>query len=912
MNRISIRSGGAVLLISFGITLQLLVFRERALAQAGPSTPSMTTGAPVTTPAGEPSGANTRPEHVTVEGQAASATGGLGQALRLKKDADNLIEVQPQSEIRKLPDVNVAEALQRVSGISLETDTGEGRFINIRGLDSDLNGVSFDGVRLMPSNIGSPFGGARAIALDAIPAGFVGGLEVVKTQRPDMDAEALGGSINVVPREPKPDGTPSLDLNAGGGYEPLRDTPVVQGGLTFAGSFGLGAGGSPFAAASSDPQGGFFSSDKPFGIVGTATFYNDQRGVNDVEGAYSDNQANGVPDKVLSQLNPRYYQYWRRRYSEGGSFQYDPNPNNHFYFRLSEAGYNEHVNRHGLVLNGLDSGSGLGGDGFTDPNGSGFIADDATAQQTLRDETETIQNNVIEWGGRNHLADGIEIDYRGSWSEGSYNKPYDHNSTFADPNSFVLAYNNISDPFKPEIRTLDGTNLADPANYALSTFQNSSELAIDKEWTGSGNISIPVPLFGGSGLARFGASARLRDKSVTETFQNYAPTADAAPASLAGYVFGPAQVYYSGRYDIGPMINGGVRTLVGTPFLTQTDPAADAILGQQAFQTDTENVYAGYGEYKWSLGRFGLLAGIRLEATDASYGANSSQTDATGNVTIIPSLARRNYVDYFPSLQGRYAFTPNLIGRLSYSTAIARPGFNQITSASQIDIGNNLVVEGNPNLAPTTSDNFDVSLAQYLPHAGLVSVGAFDKEFHNYILPNQVQTTYPGITGITSVQSFSNSPSARATGVELQYIQRFTFLAAPFDGLGLDTNYTYVSSEAQIRPGETGSLPSTSNNNFNVALTYEKGPLQLRFATSYVARNLYAIGASRASDIFASPRFRVDMGTSYVVNRYATFYFDAKNLTDTPLQFTEGSTNSRPIQREYYDVTYLAGLRSSF
>lgn len=120
------------------------------------------------------------------------------------------------------------------------SDTAEGRFVNIRGLDSDLNGVSFDGVRLMPSNVGSPFGGGRAIALDAIPAGFVGGLEVVKTQRPDQDAEALGGSINVIPREPRPDGQPSLDLNIGGGYEPLRDTPVVQGGLTFSGTFGRG------------------------------------------------------------------------------------------------------------------------------------------------------------------------------------------------------------------------------------------------------------------------------------------------------------------------------------------------------------------------------------------------------------------------------------------------------------------------------------------------------------------------------------------------------------------------------------------------------------------------------------------------------------------------------------------------
>ena len=847
--------------------------------------------------------AGTGTEYLTVKGQAANASGSLGQALQLKRDSANLVEVQPQSEIRKLPDVSVAEALQRVSGISEETDSGEGRFINIRGLDADLNGVSFDGVRLLPSNIGSPFGGGRAVALDAIPAGFVGGLEVFKSQLPDQDAEALGGSIDVIPREPSADGAPHVELDAGSGYEPLRQTAVVRGGITVSDRFGFGAGGNPLV---SSPL-----ADKPFGVLGTATFYNDQRGVDDLEETYSDNQSAGVPDKVLGQLNPRRYQYWRRRFSRGGSFQYDPDTDNHFYFRYSLAGYTEQVERHQLILNGLDGGFGPGGADFTNPAAPGFISSAATAQQGLRDEQETIQNNVIEWGGNDRFADGITIDYRGAYSEGSYHKPYDFNSTFTDPNSFPLAYDNISNPFEISYHTLDGTNLALPANYALSGIQNSAEDARDREWSGEANMSVALALLSHPGTLRFGGSARLRNKTVTESFENYSTVSNAAPIPLASYVFGDPQTFYNGLYSIGPMINGGVRGLIGSNRLTR-NVAADSILGQQAFQSDTENVYAGYGQYRWSLGKLSLLGGVRLEVTDANYGANSTATDSAGNVTIAPTSAGRNYVDYFPSLQARYAFTPNLIGRFVYSTAIARPGFNQITSATQVDFGTGTVTRGNPNLPATTSDNFDVSLAQYLPHAGLISVGAFDKEFHNYVLPSQVQGTYPGIVGIAAIQSFSSTPSSRATGVELQYIQRFALLPAPFDGLGVDTNYTYVSSEAQIRPGETEQLPSTSNNNFNVALTYEKGPVEFRFATAYVSRNLYAFGSSRATDIFASPRFRVDMGSSYAINRQVSVYFDAKNLTDTPLQFTEGPTNSRPIQREFYDVTYLAGWRANF
>jgi outer membrane receptor for ferrienterochelin and colicin len=129
-----------------------------------------------------------------------SATTTRAAAIEEKKQAPNIIEVQPLSEIIKLPDVNTAEALQRIPGISLETDSGEGRFINIRGLDSNLNAATYAGVRLPASNAASPFGGNRAVAFDTFPTGIVGGVEVTKTLRPDMDAEGLGGSINLVPR----------------------------------------------------------------------------------------------------------------------------------------------------------------------------------------------------------------------------------------------------------------------------------------------------------------------------------------------------------------------------------------------------------------------------------------------------------------------------------------------------------------------------------------------------------------------------------------------------------------------------------------------------------------------------------------------------------------------------------------
>src|ERR1700722_10569214 len=193
------------------------------------------------------------------------------QALKMKAAAPNVIEVQPVQEIRKLPDITVAEALQRMPGISMESDSGEGRFINIRGMDADLNGTTFDGVTLTASNQATPQGGARAVAFDAFPTGIVGSVEIVKSLTPDMDAEGLGGSINMLPRGQTESGNTFLDVGIGAGYEPLRDRPFWQdditAGTTFDGDGNIGNSG-------------------PFGVVGSYAFEEGHRGVNDIEESY--------------------------------------------------------------------------------------------------------------------------------------------------------------------------------------------------------------------------------------------------------------------------------------------------------------------------------------------------------------------------------------------------------------------------------------------------------------------------------------------------------------------------------------------------------------------------------------------------------------------------------------------------
>ncbi|MFX8301087.1 TonB-dependent receptor, partial [Acinetobacter baumannii] len=113
---------------------------------------------------------------------------------------------------------------------------------------------------------------------------------------------------------------------------------------------------------------------------------------------------------------------------------------------------------------------------------------------------------------------------------------------------------------------------------------------------------------------------------------------------------------------------------------------------------------------------------------------------------------------------------------------------------------NQAVSVGNPNLKPITGNNFDATVEWYLPHSGILSVGFFDKEFDNYILQRITRDpNYPGISGITTISTYSNVNHSYARGIEAGYSQKFAGLPRPFDGLGVTSNITYVDSRVQIR-----------------------------------------------------------------------------------------------------------------
>ena len=162
------------------------------------------------------------------------------------------------------------------------------------------------------------------------------------------------------------------------------------------------------------------------------------------------------------------------------------------------------------------------------------------------------------------------------------------------------------------------------------------------------------------------------------------------------------------------------------------------------------------------------------------------------------------------------------------------------------------------------------------------------------------------------MQSYSNGP-AHAEGFEAQYQQQLTFLPAPFNGFGYSGNITLVDSRAEIHPGIYGLLPSTSKRRGTPQFSTSARPSKSG-SPPITSDRIYSLSAAclgNATDDYSSARLTMDLGSSYTIVRQVKVYFDAKNLLNTPLEFTEGTSQNRPIQREFYDITLLAGVRVS-
>lgn len=830
-------------------------------------------------------------------------------------DAPNLINVQSADTISKYPDFNAAEALSRIPGISLSSDTGEGRFAVIRGIDPNLDGATYGGVVLLNTNPGGTYqgGGGRAVEFDTLPTGAIDGIVVTKTGLPDHEAEGLGGQIDLTPRSAAGITKPFFEGTIGEGYEPLHDH---SGPFNVEGAVGarFGFDGTKLIVeGSGQPEpvrAGFFSNPTPFSFVLDASRREDRRAVDDLEESYIGGSA---PRNAVSQYDLRYYDYHRRRFGEGLEFDFQPNDHHSWYVRADIAGYNEAVHKNFLLFRNMDTAVADGGTYNPDTGALPVPASDSSAflttttpTITLTDEQEAHRNQVYVVGGKDDFGP-VSLDYHAAYSRATYRVNYNIGAQFAGPALTPLIYDNRTSITYPSFSLPNGINLDDPSIYSLSRLSNNQNYDSDEERTYAVNLLFPLHLINDNDRVKIGGQARIRDKVAVEYDESY----DNLPDQTLAGISGPANTYYDNHYTNGPYIDRyAVRNLIATL------PNSGPVFNQGSFFNAFENIYAGYIQYTTEIGPLGILAGVRVEDTNAKYGGYVGTTNPDGSSNEVFQTRSEDYIDAFPTVQLRYTFMPRLIGRATFSTGISRPGFNQNTTATTVDQTQSPVTisQGNPNLKPTYGYNYDADLEYYLPNSGIVQFGIFDKEFDNYI----AQRITNGVSGnplaggqLANLTTYENIPSAYARGIESDYHQKFTFLIHPLDGFGLDANLTLVDSRIQEYPGEYSFLPGTSATTWNLALFYEAYGLQARLAAQQVSHSIFGLGGDKSTNTIQDGRTTLDFTSSYQFTNNYGVYLEAKNLLNTPLRYYQGSSDL-PIQREFYDVTIEGGVRVKY
>jgi TonB-dependent receptor len=841
-----------------------------------------------------------------------SGTGSLGQAQKLKKLSPNVISVLPQSQIQKNPDVNLADAFVRLPGVSLVSDSGEGQFIDIRGLDADLDGTTFDGIHLTANDQASPSGNERAPDLGVFLTGIAGGVEVVKSLTPNMDAEGLGGSANILPIALPADGGPMANITAAAGAETLRPTGIFQGNIQLGDSFAI-------------PGMRSFANDKPFSLIFAYSYYSDRRGIDDFEEAYDPLTTTGGGNNAdLDNLQYRYYQEHRVRQGFYGELDFNPSPITGFFLRALRSGYTVDIDKDRLEFSGTDAPNASGPDGVVGSDGNFTDISGVTPEARYTYSRDTIETDVLEFGGHTTIDNVFSIDSTTSYTQGSSVEPFDYVTEFKGK-KLTINYSVESTEYRV-FSVPSGVDTANPALYNLPAgdLTNNPQNAFDQEWAEALNLSVPNSPFGGGGVAKFGAQVRLRSEGDTQSnFEN----ANDGPNLAAVSGNNPELDYYNAHFVLPPFPNYGL-LFAQTPLEGTTPDLIDANIA--SFQHNTENVYAAYGQETATFGKVEVLAGLRMEDTNGTYraytGTDTGTQDANGYeiINYAPNTNKQDYINLFPSAQLKYSFSDQFQLRAAYSTAIARPGFQQISAAETTTVGgapngDNAVTIGNPNLKPTTGNSFDLTAEYYGPHDTTFSGNLFYKTFKNYIF----QTVNDGIVAGQPAQitSYQNVNGAFAEGIELDAHQRFYMLPDPIDGLGIDGNITFVNSggRADGPQYKAYQLPETSPITYNATLFYEKGPFYADVSVNYVSRSLYAVVNPAASgladlnprdaDNFTSARTTVDANLEYQVTPRITLFAQARNLTNCPLEFTQSASSQYPIQREFYDFDYLGGVR---
>ena len=815
---------------------------------------------------------------------------GQRRAINSQKNSLGITNVVSADQVGKFPDSNIGDALKRISGINVQYDQGEARFGQVRGTSADLSSVTINGNR-----IPSAEGDTRNVQLDLIPADMIQTIEVNKVVTPDMDGDAIGGSINLVTKNSPYKRT--ITATAGSGYNWISEKAQLNLGFTY---------------------GDRFFNDK-LGIMLSASYQNAPSGSDDVEFVWDTDSKGTI---CLTDYQIRQYYVTRERQSYSAAFDWDINANHKLFFKGIFNNRNDWENRYRLTLKDLNKDVNKKKEGAVADNKASVRLQTKAGSPNNRNARLERQRTMDFTLGGEHLFGKLSMDWNASYARASEERPNERYLGYElKKQNFDI---DLSDIRRPYASAQAGSTLILNNNFSLQELTEQQEDIVEKDLKFSMNFKLPLVKGFYSNQLRFGAKVVDKSKDKDLEFYDYEPVDEKAFNSNSfsntseqnrnGYM--PGEKYKAGTF-ISKEYVGGLDLNNSSLFNKTENP--EVLAGEYKAR---ETVTAGYLRFDQNFGKkLSAMVGLRLENTHLKYNGRKLTLNDDGDpesLTVTPDV-KDSYLNILPSVLLKYNVNEDFKIRGSFTETLSRPKYSALIPNVNINNKDSELTLGNPELKPTTSFNFDLSADYYFKSVGLVSIGIYYKDINDFIVTQTVRGyEYEGNSYDKFMQP-RNAGDANLLGVEVGYQRDFGFIAPTLKCVGFYGTYTYTHSKVNNfnftgRENEKDlKLPGSPEHTANASLYFEKGGLNVRLSYNFASDFIDEMGESAFYDRYYDKVNYMDVNASYTFGKKlrTTFYAEANNLLNQPLRYYQG-ISERTMQSEHYGVKVNAGVKINF
>ena len=871
--------------------------------------------------------------------------GSMQQSLERKRNADHFVDAITAEDIGAFPNQNLAEALQRVSGVAIDRKSGEGAFVSIRGLGPQFVQTTVHG-RASASNVapgshdglGNDNTKSRAVGFNNFQSGLVQAVEVHKSPRADHVEGGLGGFIDIQPRRPLDLGKRYVAVTLDATVNKLADdtSPGVFALFSDLLADNLGF----MASVQWDNR--VFRSDFMSGIFLGSPRTVTLPGGETLTGYYP------------SEINAELHTTDRDRLNVSSSLQW--NPSDRVDVTLDVL-YTDNSSDEARYLQSYRISHGpqnITDATLIDDNGTGIFTSFSTSGTGLFVEhaTEETKNESVNLGINIKFRATDQLAFNIDAAISDTEAPLTNRDVLMKNQNTQFTYTKDGPGGLPSLTT--SSPISDAAWWINQKHSIQSHLVDDRQ------VQFRVDAtydFNGDWIKTIKAGVRTyrQDRGDRSRYLNSGAFRNQSHADLGGVLSWPESGFMGG-------LGVGLPTNIPLPnfawlqdtFITQPD----VILNGAGFNTGTEKSLVGYtqqglfnedlnheddGNAVYAMVDFGGELGdtpytgnfgVRyVDNSNSSIGEISEPVDIdysdpdTPLVVVGPSefvSVGHDYTEVLPSMNLRFDPTDDIVVRFSAAKVMSRPRYLDLNPQFTIQARNFTSRGGNGTLDPTTAVQVDVAVEWYFADYSIASIGLFTKNIGALVQPDLELVPFAGVfdpaTGVPVVITASrplNTGKSDLTGIELSFQSTLAGLfPAPFDGLGIIANYTYIDSGSDFMNEITGasySIAGLSENTLDFTVFYEKGPLRARISYNYRDDFLDDIqGSFSGHPRFVEAYEQWDASIGYRLTDNVSLAFEAINLADENVYYYNRLATGRQEYRSQAINTgrrYLLGVR---